>query len=419
MGGGKKAKKAEEALKAAEALKEEEAAKAAEAEVKEKAEEAGKPEEAPAAEKGGETANTGKKEKAEKPKRSGKKKRKIIRRIIVLVIILAILGLAGYIVVRKLQDDYRVTYDPYTASVGSISNSLSYSGSMQLVNSATYTAESDCKVREVYVTAGQKVQEGDKLVRLSNGTTVTAEFDGTVNKVEVEKGDEVRSGATLVQVVDFGHMKISFRIGESNIRDVSVGTSVRITVSSIGATFTAEIDSIDYASYSGNNVAYYTATAQVDTSSVDYIYPGMQATITIPQEEAKDVVILKMDAISTTSENSAFVYKQAEDGSMVETPVTVGVSNGNYVEIKSGVSDGETVYVVKKQEESTVGGILAGLFGSQQVNMPSAPSGFGGGSGGSGFGGFGGGSGSGGFEMPSGMSFPSGGGDGGSRNRGN
>ncbi len=407
--GGKKAGKAEKAEAAVKTEKEEAAVKT------EVTVDAVRPEEVPAADQNAETGKPGKKEKTEKEKRAGKKRRKIIKRLIILVIVLGILGLAGYVVVRKLQNDYRVTYDPYTASVGSISNSLSYTGSMQLVNNATYTASSDCKVREVYVTAGQQVKEGDKLIRLSNGTTVEAEFDGTVNKVEVEKGDEVRSGDSLVQVADFGHMKISFRIGESNIRDVTVGTSVRITVSSINETFTADIGSIDYASYSGNNVAYYIATAEVDTSGVDYIYPGMQATVTIPQEEAKDVVILKMDAVSTSADNSAFVYKQADDGSMVETPITVGVSNGNYVEIKSGVSDGETVYVVKKQEESTVGGILSGLFGSQQVNAPSGmPSGgFGGGSGGSG-----------GFSFPSG-DFTPGGSDGSggserpSRTRGN
>ena len=80
--------------------------------------------------------------------------------------------------------------------------------------------------------------------------------------------------------------------------------------------------------------------------------------------------------ISTSADNSAFVYKQAEDGSMTEQPVTVGVSNGNYVEIRSGVSEGETVYaVVKQEEESTLGGILSGIFGSRQVNQPSGGNG--------------------------------------------
>lgn len=341
-------------------------------------------------------------------KTSGKKKRRIVRRLVTLAVILALLGLGGYIVVRKLQADYRVVYTPYTASVGSISNSLSYSGSMQLINSAAYTAPSDSKVREVYVTVGQAVKEGDKLIRLSDGTTLSAEFDGTVNSVGAEKGDEVKAGDSLVQVADFGRMKVSFRVGESDIRDVAPGQGVRITVASVGAVFEAEIDTIDYVSYSGNNVAYYTATALVDTSATAGIYPGMQATVTIPQEEATDVVILKMDAISTSADNSAFVYIQAEDGTMTAQPVTVGVSNGNYVEIRSGVSEGQTVYVIEEQEEETVGGILAGLFGTQQVNPPS------GGMPGSG-------SDRGGFQMPSDGSFPSGDrspGSGGGRDRG-
>lgn len=342
-------------------------------------------------------------EKAE-AKRSGKKKRKIVKRIVVLAVVLGILGLAGYVVVRKLQADYRVTYDPYTASVGSISNSLSYSGSLQLIDNAAYTASSDCKVREVYVEKGQKVKKGDRLVRLSDGTMLAAEFDGEVCAMEAEKGEEVRAGDSLVQVADTDHMRVSFRIGESDIRDVAVGQDVRVTVASQGAAFTSKIESIDYVSYTGNNVAYYPATVLVDTSGNADVHNGMQATITVPQEEASDVVILKMDAVSTSADNSAFVYKQAEDGSMVETPVTVGVSNGNYVEIKSGVAAGETVYaVVKQEEESTVGGILAGLFGSQQVNAPSGrtPSGRNGGS------------------SPSGNYYPGGGSNQpGSRNRG-
>ena len=335
---------------------------------------------------------------AEKKRPKRKKRRRIIRRLILLVIVLAILGGAGYILFRKLQADYRVTYDPYTATIGSITNSLSFSGSMQLINNTTYTAASSCKVREVYVAEGERVEEDDKLMRLSDGTTVTADFAGTVNKLYVEKGDEVRSNDSLVQVADFDHMRVSFRVGESNIRDVSVGSEVKIKIASINATFDAVIKSIDYSSYSGNNVAYYTALVEVDTSAIDYVYPGMQATITMTQEEAKDVVILKMDAISTAANNTAFVYVEDENGNMQEQEITVGISNGNYAEIKAGLNAGDVVYVVQEKEENTVAGILSGLFGSQQVNRPSS-GGFGGGSGG----GFGGG------NMPDMSNFPSGG----------
>lgn len=111
-------------------------------------------------------------------------------------------------------------------------------------------------------------------------------------------------------------------------------------MASANATFDSKVESIDYASYTGNSVAYNTAVVNVDTSSTADNYPGMQATVTIPKEEVKDVVLLKMDAVSTAMDNSAFVYLQQADGTMKEQPITVGVSNGNYVEVKEGLGDG-------------------------------------------------------------------------------
>lgn len=66
-----------------------------------------------------------------------------------LVIVLALVGGIAFLVIRKLRGDNTVTYDAYTTSIGTISNSLSYSGSMQLINSATYTADEKVLVRDV------------------------------------------------------------------------------------------------------------------------------------------------------------------------------------------------------------------------------------------------------------------------------
>ena len=347
-------------------------------------------------------------EKQKKKKRS--RKRRIVRRIIWTVIILLILGVTGWSVYSKLMADYRITYDPYTATTGSISNSLSFTGSMQLIHSATYTASAEAKVREVYVATGDKVKDGDRLVRLSTGETISAEFDGTVSAVEVAKGDEVKAEDTLLTVADFDHMKISVKIGESNISEVSVGEACKVTVSSAEASFDATIDAINYATYTGNNVAYYTATVLVDTSEARNVWPGMQATVTITKEEAENVTVLKLDALSTSRDNTAFVYKENENGEMEEVAVTVGVSNGNYVEIKDGVASGETIYKVAEKEEEATGlaALFSGLFSNTRVNRPNRrngsgsgdgnmpdfsnmpdmsnmPSGFGGGSGGGGF----------------------------------
>lgn len=302
-----------------------------------------------------------------KPKRT--RKRRILRKIILTLIALLVIAAIGFYGYSALRQEYTVTYDSYTASIGSISNALSFSGNLNLIDSASYTASSSGEVRTVYVAAGDNVQKGDKLVRLNNGETISAEFNGRVNTVSVEQGDEVSAGDNLVQVADFTHMKVTLRVDEYDIADVAVGQACTVTATATEKRFESEIASIDYISASGGNVAYYSAVCYVDVD--EGVYPGMQVTVSIPQEEAENVVVLKMDALSFDQSNSAFVYMYNDQGALEEVSVEVGVSNGNYVEIKSGLSEGDVVYVEAKAETtSAVSGLLSGLFGSQQMNPP-------------------------------------------------
>lgn len=308
-------------------------------------------------------------------KKSKPRKRKILRKILITLIVLLLLAALGFYGYTMLKQEYTVTYDSYTASIGSISNALSFSGNLNLIDNATYTASSNSEVRKVYVAAGQDVKDGDKLIRLQNGETIEAEFDGRVNALAVEEGDDVYAGDSLVQVADFTHMRVNLRVDEYDIADVAVGQKCTVTATATEKTFESEIATIDYVSASGGNVAYYSAVCYVDVD--EGIYPGMQVTVSIPQEEAKDVVVLKMDALSFDAQNSAYVYMKNDEGVMEEVPVEVGVSNGNYVEIKSGLKDGDEVFVEAEVETTNaVSGLLSGLFGSQQFN---APGGMGGG----------------------------------------
>ena len=315
-----------------------------------------------------------------KPKKSLKH---IVRKIIILLIVLLILAGLGYYGYSMLKQEYTVTYDSYTATTGSISNALSFSGNLNLVDSKTYSASSSSTVRTIYVSVGDQVEEGAKLVRLSNGETIESDFAGRVNAINVEEGDEVSAGTNLIQVADFTNMQVTLRIDEYDISSVSVGQRCTVTATATEKTFESEIASINYISSSAGSVAYYSAVAYVTVD--DGIYPGMQVTISIPQEEATDVVILKEDAISFDATNQAYVWMKNDAGELEQVMIETGVSNGNYVEIKSGLSDGDVVYVEVEQETTSgISGLLSGIFGGTQFN--------GGGRGGSGGGDFGGGS---------------------------
>ena len=333
-------------------------------------------------------------------KKTGKPKKRILKRIILWLVFLLILAGAGYVGVSMLRQEYTVTYDAYTATTGSISNALSFSGNLSLIDSANYAAPSASTVRTLYVSAGDSVKKGDRLVRLANGTAIEAEFDGTVNAVSAKVGDDVKSGDALVQVADFQHMKVSMRVDEYDIGDISVGQKCVVTVTSNERRYESEIGTIDHISASGGSVAYYTAVAYVDVTDAETL-PGMQVTVSVPQEEATNVVILKVDALSFDARNAAYVWIKDEADALVQAYVKTGVSNGNYVEIKEGLSDGDEVFVEAKAEETNpVSGLLSGLFGGQRFNggnsargmsgMQNMHGGFGG-SGGMNFGGTGGG----------------------------
>lgn len=310
----------------------------------------------------------------------GKRLSRILKRIVLVLVVLAILGGGAAYAYAQLKSEYTITYDSYTATIGSISNSLSFSGSFQLVNSTNYTASADCKLRDLYVSAGDSVAEGDKLARLSTGETLTADFDGVINTLNFDEDDEISAGSTILQLVDFEHMKVTLRVDEYDIASVSVGTNCTVTATATEQTYESNIDSIDYVSSSTGSVAYYTATTYVDVG--DGIYPGMQVTVTIPEEEANDVVVLKVDALSFDATNQAYVYMMGDDGEMTQVEVEVGVSNGNYCEIVSGVADGDTVYVVAQNEDesaSGIAGLLSGLFNQGGPNISRGGGGMGGG----------------------------------------
>ena len=297
------------------------------------------------------------------------RRKRALRRIITTIIVLALLAGAGWFAYNSLKAEYTVTYDTYTATTGSISNALSFSGNVSLIDSASYAASVSGTVRTIYAQAGNEVQEGDKLLRMNSGETVTADFAGRVNKLSVAEGDEVTQGAELVQIADFRHLLVSFRVDEYDIGDIAVGLPCTVTITALEKAFESTVESIDFISSSTGNVAYYTATALLEVDD-PAVLPGMQATVSITREETQDAVILKVDAISFDQKNQAYVWMKNDAGELEQRAITTGVSNGNYIEVTEGLNDGDEVYAEAKETETASTGLFGALFGAQQFNQP-------------------------------------------------
>ena len=199
------------------------------------------------------------------------------------------------------------------------------------------------------------------MLRLSTGDTLKASFDGEVNSISVQVGDEVSGNTSLIQIVDFENMQVSMRVDEYSISNLKVGQACRITVTALGRTFDSQIAHINRIASGNGNTAYYTVTAELVVTSD--VLPGMAATVTIPQDEAVDTVIINKSAVSVNRDNSAYVLMYDEQKVMQQVPVTVGLDNDNYVEITSGLKAGDVVYV-EVQTKAETNNLLTTLFSS-------------------------------------------------------
>ncbi len=300
-----------------------------------------------------------------------KRKRKRIRKLVLWLILIALAVGAVYLfVLPKLKAAATTTYDSYITTRGSISNSMSFSGSIDVVNDETLSAESAGTVRKIYVEEGEAVVAEQRLMRLSNGEILKASFDGEVNEIMVEEGDEVNANADLIEIVDFSNLEVSLRVDEYSMASVSVGQACKVTVTALEQTFDSEISHINRIPTGGGSTSYYTVTAQFSGSQE--VLPGMQVTVVIPQEEANDVVILSSDALSFGPANNAYVLKQNDEGKMEQVPVGIGVDNDHYIEITSGLDEGETVYKAVQSAKEATG--LASMFSSMPDNSSSSSS---------------------------------------------
>lgn len=290
----------------------------------------------------------------------GAKKKKRGRRIIRLLLLLLVVGAVGYFVVfRGVNQAVTVTYDTYTTRKGNISNTLSFSGSMSAKNYETLSADKAGTVRKIYVSEAEAVKKDERLIRLSTGEILKASFDGQVNEIAVSEGDDVTANQNLIQIVDFSEMTVSIRVDEYSISKVYLGQPCKVNLTALGTSFDTEIAHINRISSSNGNTAYYSVSC--DVAVTEDVLPGMQVTVTIPLEEAEDAVILSKSALSFAGDNSAYVLVSGENGEMSRVPVVVGVDNDNYVEITSGLTEGQTVYKVAEQKTSGNTGLFAGL----------------------------------------------------------
>ena len=279
-----------------------------------------------------------------------------------------------------------------TASVGNIS--CAGSGTFEALSRQTVVAQTSGEVLSLSVSAGDRVAAGDVLAQLGGTAadnaladaamavesaqlslrraqealedyTITSPISGTVIEKNFKAGDKMdgMEAGALAVIYDLSALELELRVSELDIGSVQPGQEVVITAEALpGETFTGRVERVSINGSTTDGFTTYPVTILLE--DFGGLNPGMNVSADIIISRTEDALCVPVEAVD--SSGAVLVAGPGvltEDGSAVadlskaeRREVTLGAGDEDYVEITSGLEEGELVLV---PVQSAGGGLTA------------------------------------------------------------
>ncbi len=184
---------------------------------------------------------------------------------------------------------------------------------------------------------------------------VYAQSDGLVTRIGYEAGDLLQEESVLFTYVKEDDYVISIDVSEEDIPYVTVGDEVTIVFTADPDTvYTGRIGEISSANPSENTIMVsYPVTVRIE-GDTKKLYGGMTGDVTFVTDQVQKVNYVSRKAI-VKEDGKAWVLVQDENGEMIRREVETGFTDGVHIQIISGLSEGDTVYVETRIPEPDSG----------------------------------------------------------------
>jgi len=209
-------------------------------------------------------------------------------------------------------------------------------------------AKTGATKEDIDIARAQVGQAGAALAtarRQYQNATITSPIHGVVAHKNVEPGEVVSPpmmpGKALLDLVDMRYLKTVVNVSEKRVKAVRLGQEAIITLDGFpGEIFPGKISRISPVVDPRSR----TFKAEVLIKNPDNrLKPGMFARVQLVLNKQTDIVKVPLEAVTGVEEGK--VVFLALNGNAKAQPVTLGISDGVYVEVISGVNAGENVIV--------------------------------------------------------------------------
>jgi multidrug efflux pump subunit AcrA (membrane-fusion protein) len=215
-----------------------------------------------------------------------------------------------------------------------------------------------------------------------DNATLRAPFTGTISAVSYAVGDVAGSGGNQpaadssssssgITVISPHKLLVNANVSSTDVSSLKTGMQAEITPTGGGAVVYGTVTDVGkIATASDSGAAQFPVTISV-TGTPSGLYPGSSASVAITTKQATDVLTVPTQALHS-SNGTTFVYV-VSGKKRTRTTVTLGTAYGAQTEVKSGLTEGDTVEVIsfKAGSGNTPGG---GLFKSRNSGGTGASS---------------------------------------------
>ncbi|MDD3004724.1 efflux RND transporter periplasmic adaptor subunit [Flavobacterium sp.] len=184
-------------------------------------------------------------------------------------------------------------------------------------------------------------------------TMIRSTVTGMVLDVPVKAGNQViesnnfNEGTTIASLADVGNMIFEGKLDESEVGKIKLNLPLEITVGAIeNKKFNAILDYIAPKGTEENGAVQFPIKGTLKNKENTFIRAGLSANASIILDKAEKVLAVKESLIQFDEKTKkSFVEVETGTQKFEKRTITLGVSDGIYVEIKSGITKDDKIKV--------------------------------------------------------------------------
>jgi len=183
-----------------------------------------------------------------------------------------------------------------------------------------------------------------RLARLEQSYgTVTAPISGVVAARNIKPGNLVQINTPIFTIVDTSRLEATLNAPEREIETLKAGQTVQLSVDALpGKSFEGRIDRVSPVVDSGSGTFRVICTF----AGGGLLQPGMFGRIRIEYDQRANALVIPRSAL--LEDGSAPAVYTVKAGKAARTALKLGYVDGQWVEVREGLREGESVVVAGK-----------------------------------------------------------------------